>query len=660
MLHWPMSLPPLDEGQQNSALRRQAEQRLQNQFPDDPAFVSPQAVQRQLHELQVHQIELELQNEALREARLQVEEAAERYADFYDFAPVGYVTLDRSGNICQCNLALASLLGRNRARLVGARFGFSVAMAEREMFANFLRQVFDQGSEHSCDLTLIRSDDAKPGIRVVVNAVRSNDALQCRAVLTDISERKKLESGLQASHDLLEKLSQNVPGVVYQYRRWPDGRRCFPYASAGMADIYEVTPEQVREDASPATARLHPDDRDVVQAALIESARTLQTWTQEFRVNLPRQGLRWLSGLARPERLADGSTLWHGFITDITERMRAEADMQQVMQAAGDVVWISDLTERHIFANRAACSLLGYTIDEYLTMRIADLLAEPELAGLPAHMERLKTEPFVRREWSLKGKNGSTIVTELVTQRLGEDRYLAIGHDVSERKRLEAQKDALQATLRSALVREVHHRIKNNLQGVAGILSEFGRTHPQTQEAIEQLVAQVQSVAVIHGLQGQTERNQVKLCELTSAVARGVGTLWKRQIDVAVPTPWSERVIGPADAVPVALVLNELLQNAVKHSHPATGVVQIAIQKVDDTCAVLWSIVNAGDWPGKGSTPTKPLGNGLQLVHTLLPREGAQLTHHTEGGYVHTVLVLGPPVLSFMDDFGFKPFHLLS
>jgi len=630
-------------------MRRRAERRLQNQPPVDPELLSPQEMRRKLHELQVYQVELELQNEELRNTQAQVQAGVARYADFYDFSPTGFVSLAADRSILEINLNGASLLGCARTDLVGANFGFFIAQVDLPTFNDFLDQVFATSVKQSCEVTLSASWPnlaVKPTV-LRIEATLSANGGECRAVLVDISELKKLESGLRASHDLLEKLSCNVPGVVYQYRRWPDGRRCFPYVSAGIADIYEVTPEQVRADASAASARLHPDDADAVQAALIESARTLQTWKQAYRVNLPQRGLRWLSGLARPERLEDGSTLWHGFITDITERKRAEADMRQVMQAAGDVIWISDLPGCHTFANTAACKLLGYSYDEYLTMSIGDLLSEQELGGLPAHLERLNSEPFVRREWLLKGKDGSTTVTELVTQRLGDNRYLAVGRDVSERKLFEAQKDALQAKLRSALVREVHHRIKNNLQGVAGLLSEFGRTHPHTQEAIAQLVGQVQSVAVIHGMQGQTDRHQVRLCELAAAVAQAVGALWQIPLELKVPDAWAPRVIAPEDAVPVALVLNELIVNAVKHRHPATSAVQLALQQVDASCAVRLRIVNAGDWPGGGSPAAIPAGNGLQLVQTLLPREGAELTHHAEDGCVHTVLVLGPPVLSF-------------
>lgn len=143
----------------------------------------------------------------------------------------------------------------------------------------------------------------------------------------EITDRELAEDSLQKSHNLLAKLSAQVPGVIYQYRLYTDGRSCFPYASPGIKEIYEVSPEEVLKDAEPVYGRLHPDDYDRVVADISESARTLEHFRCEFRVVLPRQGLRWRLCDALPERMDDNSTLWHGIISDITERRQSETEL---------------------------------------------------------------------------------------------------------------------------------------------------------------------------------------------------------------------------------------------------------------------------------------------------------------------------------------------
>ncbi|MBV0933612.1 PAS domain-containing hybrid sensor histidine kinase/response regulator [Marinobacterium weihaiense] len=117
----------------------------------------------------------------------------------------------------------------------------------------------------------------------------------------------------------LTLLASNVPGALYQYHLRADGSSAFPYATAGIESVYEVTPEQVRNDAAPVFDRLHPDDQERVAHTIQVSANTLTDWREEYRVILPERGIRWLRGQATPRRDGDGGVLWHGYLVDITD-----------------------------------------------------------------------------------------------------------------------------------------------------------------------------------------------------------------------------------------------------------------------------------------------------------------------------------------------------
>ena len=173
--------------------------------------------------------------------------------------------------------------------------------------------------------------------------------------MDDLIARNKAEKALlaeseklQQSHKLLTDLSGQVPGVMYQFRLYPDGRSCFPFASQEISNIYEVSHEQVRENASAVFFTGHPDDNEGIIASIQESARTLQPWYHEYRVVLPKQGVRWRLGNARPQKLEDGSILWHGFITDITERKLAEEKVQHLAHYDA----LTDLPNRTLLADR--------------------------------------------------------------------------------------------------------------------------------------------------------------------------------------------------------------------------------------------------------------------------------------------------------------------
>jgi PAS domain-containing protein len=96
----------------------------------------------------------------------------------------------------------------------------------------------------------------------------------------------------------------------------------FPYASKVIYEIYEVTPEEVKDNHAKAFSRIHPDDQAQVINFIKESAKNLTIWHNVYRVILPKQVLKWLEGNAAPEKLNDGSVLWHGNIRDITEKKK--------------------------------------------------------------------------------------------------------------------------------------------------------------------------------------------------------------------------------------------------------------------------------------------------------------------------------------------------
>ena len=170
--------------------------------------------------------------------------------------------------------------------------------------------------------------------------------LRMTGVTTDISDTVALSEKLRQSAELLTALTDEVPGLVYQYRLDADGSATFTYASAGIATIFGITPAEAARDAVLAEALIHPDDIDTYRGSLAVSAATLERWHLEFRVLLPG-GERWREVEARPRRLEDGSTVWHGFISDIT----AHKQLEQKLHDAAATDFLTGLpNRRHIMA----------------------------------------------------------------------------------------------------------------------------------------------------------------------------------------------------------------------------------------------------------------------------------------------------------------------
>ena len=133
------------------------------------------------------------------------------------------------------------------------------------------------------------------------------------------------DMAMQQQHsETLNKLVSNAPGMLYQFRLWPDSHSTFPYTSQGIQDIYGVTGEAAARDARPVFEKIHPDDLPAVAESIRRSAEQLTVWHHQYRIHGKDGSWRWVEGQANPETLTDGSILWHGYIMDISERHKTE------------------------------------------------------------------------------------------------------------------------------------------------------------------------------------------------------------------------------------------------------------------------------------------------------------------------------------------------
>ena len=245
------------------------------------------------------------------------------------------------------------------------------------------------------ELTVCCKDATTKAVLVSAASIAGAYEGEHLVVLYDITERKYAEEALRESYDMIANLTAQVPGVVYQYRLYPDGSSAFPFSSAGMNDIYEYSPEEVREDATPVFGRIHPDDYDRVSSDIFESARTLGPFHCEFRVVLPRQGLRWRFSDAVPQRMDDGGTLWYGIISDVTKRVFAEEKLARVaalLESTGEMAkvggWELDLRTNELYWSPETYRL--HEVDPTVSPSIAqeqDYYAPEAKAGLEAMVQ---------------------------------------------------------------------------------------------------------------------------------------------------------------------------------------------------------------------------------------------------------------------------------
>ena len=198
-------------------LRGKAEKKLRlgatsPQGPD-PALAD---MRRTIHELQVHQIELQMQNEELNLAQLELASSRDRYIDLYDFSPAGYVTLDVHGKIVEANYRASVLLGENRAELIGAPFIRFIAGDDQATFSRHCRLTVTTGLRQSCEVRLHREADVPCFLHLDSLAIQGqrNGPGQWRTAMLDISDRKRIERELESQRQQLHAVIESAMDAI--------------------------------------------------------------------------------------------------------------------------------------------------------------------------------------------------------------------------------------------------------------------------------------------------------------------------------------------------------------------------------------------------------------------------------------------------------------
>ena len=378
---------------------------------------------------------------------------------------VSIIATDRQGVICVFNRGAERMLGYSAVEMVGKTTPILIHL-EKEViqraeelsdelgyeisgFDVFVTNANLEGAERR-EWTYVCKDGSHLTVLLVVTAVRSSEGeiTGYLGIAQDITARKLLEHNLNQEYERQNKLAYELPGAIYQYQLFPDGRACFPYASDGLREVYEVSPEQVREDASAVLAILHPDDYDRIMESIQSSARTMNLWELEYRVILPVKGIRWLSGSARPEQLSDGSILWHGFITDITERKKVEERLKlaaTVFTHAREGITITDAMGNIIDVNDTFCEITGYSREEAIGQNPRILKSSLQSPEFYAKMwQAINSSGYwVGEVWN-RHKNGQEYAESLTISTVKDSadkvtNYVALFTDITQMKEHQRQ-----------------------------------------------------------------------------------------------------------------------------------------------------------------------------------------------------------------------------
>jgi len=477
------------------------------------------------------------------------------------------------------------------------------------------------------------------------------------AVSRDITGRKKVERALHESESKYRNLVESSSDLIWSANA--SGRLTF--INQAVRRIYGYEQEEM---LGKPVAELLGDGYwkkpfGFFRKMLVED-RSVADYECEVRRKDGQRVI--LSSNAIVLRDAEGKRIGvTGVSKDITARKRAEQALrekseflQKMIESSRDCIKVLDLDGRLLWINETGRHLLE--IDDISALSDRSYLdfwngpdrekAESVLASARAG----NASSFEGSGPTMKG--GPKWWDEIVTPILGDggkpEKLLVVSRDITEHKRAEEERVKHALRQRDALVREVHHRIKNSLQGVVGLLRQKIRKYPASAPGIEEAITQLQSVAMVYGLQGRELERNVSLAEILDAICTSAESLTGGNVvrDFDVDNGHGTQV-DEAEAVPLAVALNELVFNALKHQAAEAGDkrARVALRESKDAAEIC--ITNRGRLPaGFDFARGRAVGHGLGLVRTLIALPGGAITFTGGDEEVEVVLKLSPPLLA--------------
>lgn len=265
-----------------------------------------------------------------------------RFEKLFNVAAIPLIYVDPEGTFLACNNAFYKTFGYSKEDIPSVNEWWDLAYPDpvyrakaKERWNLRVKNAVEDIEDISPTEYDVVCKNGEIRTVLISGAVMNHNML---VTLYDITERKRGEAQQKESYERLQKIAASVPGVIYQLRLKPDGSFYFPYASEAIKDLCGVTPEEVMKNATLAFDRTLPEDYDELLQSIKKSSENLTVWQHEYRLKADDGTIRTFYGNALPQKEADGSILWHGFIYDITNRKHVEEQLHAAQQITNSII----------------------------------------------------------------------------------------------------------------------------------------------------------------------------------------------------------------------------------------------------------------------------------------------------------------------------------
>ncbi len=396
---------------------------------------SYEELERQVHELKRDYTQLEKK----------LLESGSFTEEIMTYMTEGLVLTDTWGTVIFMNQRLSEMLGYLPEEIIG-KCWLDLVPADQQSIAKEAEARRAQGHTDRYEIILRHKDGHKFPVLIGAGSrfdKQSSEFIGTMGVVTDITERKQAEATLLESEERIRTIGDNLQGAqLYQLRVAPDGGAMFTYVSSKVEELHEYKPEDVLKDVSLLFKRVHPADVNEWKKLTKKSIRELSTYDHTVRIVRKSGEIRWHRMISKPQKMDDGSVLFDGVEIDVTERNRAEKALREREEkyrllfnmGVNAMFLVDDNTTQILECNNKASQLFGYSSQELLSMKMADLSTTPEAT------RRACQENVSKKERVYKKKDGSFISVDITSEHFclaNRAVHISAIRDITEKKQAE-------------------------------------------------------------------------------------------------------------------------------------------------------------------------------------------------------------------------------
>ncbi|MEG4233152.1 PAS domain S-box protein [Microcoleus sp. Pol11C3] len=351
------------------------------------------------------------------------------------------------------NDAFCDLMGKKRSELIGKSGYEFFPPAQADFFWQQDEQVLQRSIPHETEETFRMTAGQERIISTKKSVFKKSDGTKMLVgTMRDVTDYKRQQIALQESEDRFQIMTDNVPGMIYQYRLYVDGKTSFTYVSSGSWQLYNLKPEEIEENASLAFATVHPDDIPELQRSIATSAVTQQAWQHQWR-QVMGDRVKWLQGAAKPSKQANGDIVWDGLVMDVTELKQTQQDRDRFFNLSLDLLCIAGFDGYFKRLNPAWSTVLGYSHDKMLAQPLVEFVHPEDRKTCLQKLKKLKNgSSIINLEIRYLCQDGTYKWLSWTASPFAEEGLIyAVARDVTFSKQAEAELRKSEATNRALL-----------------------------------------------------------------------------------------------------------------------------------------------------------------------------------------------------------------